>query len=319
MSTFPDGLYHYGGVPVGGIEAAGLGNVYYVAQTTRYQYTSDFYQSKKGIYPDGSQRLHNTLQAALTATSSDRNDYVIVFPDYLGYSITSTLSWAYKQHVTLICPSAMAGFDVGCDRGGVITMATTDTPVITLTGHHAQVAGLTIVNAASDAATSASGISAAASCAFYSRIHHNHFEMYTDGATNSPILGNATSGLAYSRIWNNKFHNYSGSGDTIAAVINIAANATAVDVVGNELHTNANTWTVGIANYSVQGMTKDNVVCAGVGATVSAAIGANAAETAIIGNRLQVATGEGLTGGTADNTFVDNKDAENGGAVEIET
>ena len=324
MSTVPDGLYQYGGVPVGGREALGMGKVFFVIQTTAYLYNKPFHTDKLGAYADGKDRVYNTIQGALNACTSLNNDYVVLVPDHLGYTITSTLSFGYKMNVKLLCPAAYSGYDIGCNRLAPITMSTANAPVVTMTGHHCEIAGLTFVNAASTTG-SGSAISAAASTGYYSNIHHNLFEMYTSGATNTPIIGNATSGLTWSRIHHNKFIAYSGASTTIAAIINLAANATGLDVDYNYISIgDGMTVTSGITNLSVKGSVKFNTFNAAQaqGGSSAGAFGAaitSAPAVAVIGNRVAGATGTGLAGGTANYNYVDNRDAQAGGETAIET
>lgn len=319
-STAKDTLAHMGGVPLGGREAIGMGQVYYVIQTTAYLYDDAFMRSKDGFYKDGTARVHTTIQAALACVKSLRNDYVILVPDHLGYTITAALDLRYQMCFKFLCPPAYSGYDVGCNRLAPITQSTTDTAIIPLTGHHCEVAGITFVNAASDATATGSAISAAANCGFYSNVHHNLFEMYTSGGTNIPIIGNATSGMAWSRIHRNKFIGYSGASTTMAKLISIAANATGVDVDHNYISIgDGNTVTLGIANYSVKGSVKYNTFneAGAAGGMSAGTFGDCIAVTpavGVIGNRGAVATGNLLTGGTSSNTYCDNQDAVSGGA-----
>jgi hypothetical protein len=315
MSTFGDQVYQFGGVPVGGREALGIGNVYYVFQTTAYLYGDALHTAKLGQYRDGSQRCHATIQSALNAVKSLRNDYVILIPDHLGYTITAALDFRYRMNMKFLCPPAYSGYAIGCNRLAPITQSTTDTAIIPLTGHHCEVAGITFVNAASDATASGSAISAAANCGFYSNIHNNLFEMYLSGATNIPIIGNVTSGMAWSQIHHNRFMAYSGTGATQAALINIAANATGVSVDSNQIHLgDANTYTKVINNLSVKGSANHNTIVDG-GATVTKAI--TISDKGMAGNNLYAGVTSTLAaGGTVDRTFVQNFAGLNGGTVQ---
>lgn len=322
MTSFGDPVYQMGGVPVGGLETAAIGNIYYVFQTAAYNYDQPYEISKRGQYPDGNERVHNTIQSALSACRSLRNDVVLVMPDHLGYTITSTLSFAYQMNVKLLCPPAYTGYQHGCNRLAPITMSTTDTAVATMTGHHCEIAGITFVNAASDATASGSAIASAASTGYYSNIHHNLFEMYTSGATNIPIIGNATSGLSRSQIHHNRFTHYSGASDTLASVISIAANSTATSVDDNVfLLGNTTTYTTVINNLSVKGSIFRNYINAGAAqggmgaATVTKAITAGAS-TMAADNKFGGLTTYLATGGTVDRSWVENYAGLNGGTVQ---
>ena len=322
MTTVGDGLFQYGGVPVGGYDSTTIGNIYYVFQTTAYLYDSLFERSKRGQYDDGNQRVHNTIASALSACKSLRNDAVIVMPDHLGYTITATLTHGYQMAVKLLCPPAYAGYSCGCNRLAPITMSTTDTPVLTMTGHHCEVAGLTFVNAASDATASGSAISSASATGYYSNIHHNLFEMYTDGATNIPIIGNATDGMTRSQIHNNRFTHYSGASDTIVSIVDIAANSTATSVDDNVfLLGNTTTYTTVIKNLSVKGTVFRNYINAGAAqggmgaATVTKAITIGTS-TMAADNRFGGLTTYLASGGTVDRSWVENYAGLNGGVVQ---
>lgn len=132
MTTAPDGLFQYGGVPVGGSAVGyGVGNVYYVMQSTNALYSTEFLTSKVGHYADKSARVHTSITTALAATVSSRNDYVIVMPDTSDYDEGATLTMS-KANVHLICPAGL-GAPVGCMRGASIDPNTGE-HAITITG-----------------------------------------------------------------------------------------------------------------------------------------------------------------------------------------
>jgi hypothetical protein len=309
MTVFPDQLFQFGGVPTGGAEALGIGNVYYVIQSTNDSYAS-FYPQRQGHYKDGSARVHTTIASALTATVSERNDYVIVMPDSSDYDITATLTMD-KKSVHLICPAGL-GYDVGANNAARIHMATADTPIITLTGQACEIAGFFFKNAASTASTGACIY--ASSAAYCANIHHNFFAMTLSGATNSPMIAGASDGLAWSTIARNRFMSYAGTSATLASCILIPAAATGVTVNSNDFTVgDGNTWTTCIDNASVKGSCKFNTATTcGEQSGMSAGTITNAftvgTSGSCIGNLGAVPTATLISGGTASQSFCFNWD-----------
>lgn len=312
MSTFPDGLYQYGGVPVGGISSLGVGNVYWVIQTTNDSY-QDFVEERQGIYHnDGSWRVHTTIASALTATVAERNDYVIVMPDGADYDITATLTMD-KKCVHLICPAGLC-YDVGANNAARIHMATADTPIITLTGASCEIAGFYFKNTASTAATGAT-IYAPAAGGAASNIHHNHFAMTWSGGTNSPSIAGYSDGLAYSTIHRNRFLTTAGTSATCAAIILDDAGATAVNIDHNDFTIgNTCTCTTCVNNQSVMGTIKWNTAtqCGAQSGGMGAGVITNAftagTTNGVIGNMGAVPTATLISGGTASQSFCFNWD-----------
>lgn len=67
-----------------------LGNVYFVVGASDQSY-DQFYRDNQKTYADGSQSVHNTLAAAYTAASSNRND-VIVLNTHNTHTLTEMLT-----------------------------------------------------------------------------------------------------------------------------------------------------------------------------------------------------------------------------------
>ncbi len=112
MTTVGDGLYQYGGMPVGPL---GIGNVYYVYDSTSTSAPDMVKRYGKSRYKDGSLPLHkhvstssvvttDGLAAALALTVEDRNDYVIMMPG--DYYVDEALVMD-KRGVHLVCPAGM--------------------------------------------------------------------------------------------------------------------------------------------------------------------------------------------------------------------
>ena len=324
MSTFPDGLFQYGGVPVGGSPIGlGIGNVYYVIQTSNDSYAS-MVEDKQGIYHnDGSWRVHTTIASALSSTVTERNDYVIIVPDNSDYDLTATCTMD-KKSVHVICPAGLI-WQVGAPNAARIHQNTADTPIFTMSGAACEVAGLYFKNAASTAAAGATIYGATGS--YCVSIHNNFFAYVSSGGTNSPCIANIASseGFGWGKIWNNKFYTMTGASTTTAAMILIAAQAGGVDIDGNEFMVDdGNTVTAAINSASIKGTIKNNyfhemITQGGTGAgTFTGAITITNAQ-GVIGNRGSVLTGHMIAGGTANACFSDNHDGHVGGATEIET
>src|SRR3990170_8432286 len=83
----------------------GLGNVYYVIQTTNGDYTR-FVRDMQFTYPDGTSSVYSSIQTALDACIDERNDYVVVMPDTADYDVGATLTMS-KANVHLVCPAGL--------------------------------------------------------------------------------------------------------------------------------------------------------------------------------------------------------------------
>jgi len=311
LSTFPDGLFQYGGVPVGGLTSLGIGNVYWVIQSTNSAY-QDFMEERQGIYHnDGSWRVHTTIASALTATVTERNDYVVVMPDDTDYTITATLAMD-KRNVHLVCPAGL-GYDVGCPKSARIYCSTTNTPAITLTGQCCEIAGFHFKNTASTLDTGA--VIYASATAYYANIHNNNFSMVLSGGTNSPMIWGYNDALSYSLIHRNRFNTMTGASATIAAIVKTDAPCTGTHIEHNDFIIGCTcTCTTCVNNQSVMGTIKWNTVtccgeqAGGMGAgTITNAFTAGTTN-GVIGNMGAVPTATLISGGTASQSFCFNWD-----------
>jgi hypothetical protein len=291
----------------------GVGNVYYVIQSTNDAYTT-FVDEYQGTYSDGSAIVYTTIAAALAVTVAERNDYVIVMPDNADYDITATLTMD-KKCVHLICPAGL-GYDVGANNSVRLHMATADTPIITLASGSAscEIAGFYFKNTASTAAAGAT-IYAESGGGYCSNIHNNHFAMVVSGGTNSPSIAQANDGLLYSTIHRNRFITTTGASATIAAVILVQGPATGVTVNSNDfVISNTCTATTVIDNEAVMGSIKFNTATAcgaqagGAGEGQITNAFAVATSGSCIGNMGAVKTATLISGGTASQSFCFNWD-----------
>ncbi len=311
MTTFSDAVYQHGGVPVGGLESFAVGNVYFVCETSNSLYSTDFIKSKTGKYEDYSERVHNTAQSALNACVAYRNDYVIVLDNL---SISSALSMATnRQH--LICPT---GIKPNFPGDFSITQSGS-ADVITITGNGCEVAGFWLINKLGQDAIDIR-------TTWMTHIHHNYFALKATASSDSyGIVG--TSPIQFN-IHHNLFNNaypgaMSGTDNDIAAFIGITSGASTRGMIAdNIMHTGANTTvaagitTGGYGQFILRNYLWENPSHGGSDAgtfTVGISGGANCL---IADNRVGLGTAaNGVSGGTANQSYVENYEGTSGGTV----
>jgi len=254
------------------------GHVYYVCQTGQ-SYYDEIYAQMKGTYPDDdSYILHTTIQSALDATVSDRNDYVIVLPDSDDYDLTAALTMT-KKSVHLIGAGGEAG--KGSTNAVRIHQATAATAIITLSAAACEISGFFFKVAASTQAITL--ITGGYSC----NIHHNSFPMVVTGATNAAMIVGTTDGGGWGDIHDNIFYSYSGNSATMAvAAVDINHSATFTRVCNNDVTIgDGNTATICIRNLAVKGRTDFNTFLeAAVDGGASAGVITNCVTTALSGS-----------------------------------
>jgi hypothetical protein len=133
------------------------------------------------------------------------------------------------------------------------------------------------------------------------------------------------SGASWGSIHHNKFVQWTGTAARSCIYIPNAATI-AVTVANNDIIAFGDglVWDYGIFHTGQGGLIRDNYIsesggtAAVGGATITIAIEAGVA-TGVMNNRLAVAAGQGINGGTASITFVDNRDGSSGGATPITT
>jgi hypothetical protein len=302
---------------LGGV-GLGIGNVYLVAnKSDTASYASLEAQYGTIVYPDGTSMFHGAtaatadvaIQAALDSCVANRNDYVVIMPSSTNYSITATLQVS-KKAVHIICPTGLSGnsFPIGNTARLKSITAAQNIFAITTGVEAVEIAGFYLKNYADLAAiTIATGCSAL-------NIHHNMFPMVWSSSPVASIVGTGSGG-AWGSIENNWWISESGTSVTAAiAAVDLAAQATGARVCHNEITIgDANTATLCISNLAVKGRTDFNTFSesggSGVtsGGTITNAISVPV-NGAAIGNRGAVASGELLSGGTANTSFCDNLD-----------
>jgi len=304
------------------------GNVYYVIKKTE-TYFSKFLKDYQCTYSDSSKAvcideggtttssttaaLNTGIQDALDKCVANRNDYVLIMPSLADYDIGAALTMS-KKCVHLICPGGL-GYSIGATNAARIHQLADDT-IIDMSAAACEVAGLYFKNYVKQYAIDASIYATV----YATNIHHNFFSITMSSTDGLPLIGssiataNQQDQYSYGRIERNKFLTVAGTG-TLAKVIDVSQFAVGCDICYNDITTHSTmTITVGIYNYSVGGHTDFN--------TFGASGGTNAAQGGVITNGLDISVsgnaignrgaiaGAGLVaGGTADNSFCDNRSA----------
>jgi len=288
------------------------GNVYWVIHSSKAFY-QDFYDTHQVQYSDGSWAVHpdagtgDGIAAAIAACKGGRNDSVLVMPG--SYQLTAALTMAGKSSVHLIAVNGG-----GCEVGtvGAVLLQQTGNFACVIMESYGELSGFQLINKAGyPAVTAATGI-------WRPNIHNNYFHMVQGTACN--IIAGTGSGFSHGFICNNKFQTWVGG--SITTAINIATTATGVTISNNHILNYSGTMDTGISvNDAKQCLISDNIIsdCGGAGTITVGIYMAAATGNILVGNRMGLPTGSGISGGTADKSFVQNFDAENGGATAIET
>lgn len=245
------------------------------------------------------------INLAISQSKGGTNSYVYVFPG--AYSLTGAITMAGRSSMHLV---GVNGYDmeVGCLGAAALTQTGAYQNVIMEA--YGQLTGFQIINAAGyPAVTMADG-------KWRSNIHHNYFHM-TQGTACS-IIECLGSGMYAGNISHNRFMTWVGGAITSAIS---CYGATAATITNNWINNYSGTMDVAIScGAAAQMLIKDNVIgdCAGAG-TITVGIALGSTGNLAIGNRCQMATGTAFSGGTANRSFVDNRDAYAGGATPVES
>jgi hypothetical protein len=308
MTTYADGLYQYGGMPVG-IGIMDVGNIYWVnnspTSTKGIEMTKRFGATE---YSDQTKMLHTTIASAISACKGGRNDYVICGTG--AYTLTAAVTVAGKSSVHLIGQNGL-GQGNGCVEATVLIQSGNYQAVIMETA--CELTGFGIINKTGYQAVTA------AITSYGCNIHHNSFRIVGGAAIDLVSLLLNSNGS----ICDNRFYTYTGG--VLNSVI-YQGEGTGVNVCRNHITASAQAvYTYGIYCDAISGMVADNYISE-CGGTASGAYGGqitNAIKVpyhcCAINNRCAVATGQGLNGGTTNITFVDNRDGQAGGAAAITT
>ena len=312
IMNYKNGLASFGNV-LNGIP--GVGNVYYVWQTSKTAIMADMVK-KYGTakYQDGSKLLYadngtgDGIIAAIAACKGGRNDYVIVGTG--AYQLTAPITMAGKSSVHLVAVNAF-----GCDVGtvGAALLQQTGAYVNVIMEAYGELTGFQIINKDGYAAVSVpAGI-------WRPNIHNNCFHTVAGSAINI-VDATGAAACSYGRICNNRFATWVGGNMT--SCINVGT-GTGVDISNNIISHYNGTLDYGITQAGAQCMVNNNIVSnSGGGGVITVAVNIHQYSSAV-GNRLSVGAGQGLSGGTAAKSFVDNIDgatgAGNGSASNLET
>lgn len=229
----------------------GVGNVYFVVQAANAAVYSNMMRLQRR-YDDGSAMIHTDIQSALDATVDSRNDYVILTPDPLYYTLTTALTMT-KKAVHLVCPAGITGQPGATNAARVYQ--TGAYACITLSGQGCEIAGIWFKCAADK-----TGIEISAG-AHACNIHDNFFALATtDGS--ATMYGIHASGESSNMIIaNNYITNYSpvGTSKTIGGGI--------------------------VLDNGTRALIKNNLITTGgFGTTLSVGIGCSGAQIIVIGN-----------------------------------
>jgi hypothetical protein len=295
-------------------ESAGVGNIYYVIQTTETFY-DQFVADHNEAYSDGTWSVcphtatstvvtTNGLKNALAKTVEGRNDYVIVMGANSTYYIDEALAMN-KKGVHIICPAGF-GYDIGATNAARIQQITAATAVFAVSDAAIEIAGFYIKNYDGVVAITLAATS------YAPNIHHNTFALIESAAFVGSIIG-AGDGGAWGKIERNWFVSQAGGAKTCAAgVIQIQPSATAAQVNHNQITIgDTQIATIGIYNGAVKGNTNFNIFSesggSGVadGGTITKCITIHASGCAI-GNIGAVGTGQLLDGGTTLHSYAHN-------------
>ncbi len=314
LTKFPNGISSFGNAVFG---ALGIGNVYYVVNTTSTTAYKELLKRFGGErYEDGTAILYphtatastvtlNGLKNAIAATVEDRNDYVVVMGANGTYYIDEALA-LNKKNVHIICPAGL-GYDIGATNAARIQQITDALAIFAVSDASVEIAGFYLKNYDGHPAITLAATS------YAPNIHHNSFMLnWTSASPLGSIIGTGDGG-AWGKIEKNWFISQAGDNQTCAAgIIQIQASATGAQVNHNQINIgDGNIATIGISNAAVKGNTNFNLFSESGGAavssggTISKCISIHATGCAI-GNRAAVGTTQILTGGTSAHSYSDN-------------
>lgn len=286
----------------------GVGNVYYVVQTTNTSVYNWLIQYQRQ-YADGSNMIQTSIASALSATVECRNDYVIVWPDNSDYDITAALA-LNKKSVHLLAPGGL-GYDRGATNAVRIEQTTASTAVFAISDASVEIAGFYVKPYLGREHVTLAATS------YAPNIHHNTFVLKWTTSNQPSIVASDDGGAWGSVAEHNWFVSQAGDDQTCASVVSVAAPATAARVSYNDFFIgDGNTATTVISNLATKGTVNyNNFQLAASDGTITHAITVGSWGSAV-GNRACVADGEIMTGGTVDISFVDNMNAANGGTID---
>lgn len=244
------------------------------------------------------------IQAAITASLGGTNSYIYVFPG--AYNLTAAITFVGKSSMHFVAVNGK-GFGIGAPGAALLTQGGNYAAVIMEA--YGEMTGFQVINKA--------GYPAIQSAAWRPNVHHNYFHVVQGTACN--IIEATTQGFTHGNISNNRFQTWVGGAMT--SYINIAGSNSCL-VSENTIVNYSGTVDCGIqCGSGVQNLILDNFIsdCGGAGTiTVGIDLG-NPTGNIAIGNRVALPTGSAFSGGTANRSFVQNFDAQAGGATAVES
>jgi hypothetical protein len=274
----------------------GIGNVYYVADTTSTTAYADLLAKFGGErYSDGSAILYphtststvvttNGLENAVAACVSGRNDYVVVMPSTNTYYIDELLSLS-KVGMHLVCPSNMAA-ECGSKNNARIQQIGAGLAIMSIDTSGVEVAGFYMKNI--DTYAHITVPTTATVSAWGLNIHHNTF-VSRSSTTSLPMLDCNGDGASYSEISYNWFQSQVTGGSFTNGIVDIEGSANLTNVMYNIISLGDNTATYGIRNKAANGLVAYNVILEQSGTFTSAIT--SIAGGSVVGNRAAVAAG----------------------------
>lgn len=316
VTNFPNGVSSFGQV-LNGNYGFGIGNVYYVCQTTNTVVYADMVLKYGGqTYDnDGSALLHTSIQSALDATVANREDYVLVATDSSDYDLTAALTMT-KKGVHLICPGGLS------HNGGIpgnaarVEQTTASTEIITSTADCIEIAGFFFKGATDSDIINLSGTR------WHNYIHHNFFGgSQTAGAAIYQIGG---TGAVYQCTISDNYimagYNPIGSDKTISGHIGFTSGSSGRNLIARNIFCTGQRTivTAGVYLGGQDDQLLNNIFHEAVGGSLGDGTYTKAWEcgvtTIIMGNWLAMDT-PANSGGTADKTNVENWSCTNGSTI----
>lgn len=321
MTTVADGLYQYGGMPVGSPMGFGIGNVYYVCQTAStamYEHMRKKFGGKK-YKGDNSAILHTDIASALACCVSERDDYVLVCSDSSDYDLDGTALSMAARNSHLICPGGLGHAGIGAPNACRLDAELISIATVSIAADVCEVAGFFIRGFLNQY-----WLIYLSGTRWHCNIHDNFIAMSASSAGGGLNYGIYGASANHCTVNNNYITNYA------AASLSGAANV----IAG------------GIALGGTRSVIADNIVETGHNTTMAFGIGGSV-QTAILRNTLHATSVNGandagvltkgidtasnsfclhnnvftsgankagaFTGGTADEAFIENYYSSDGG------
>ena len=102
---------------------SGVGNVYFAIQTTE-SYYSEFEDQFQGEHPDGTVKVHNTIQGAINACTANRGDIVYVIGEWTSTATITLNKWGTSLIGATNWNSITGGgnSNITCTGAGIATL-----------------------------------------------------------------------------------------------------------------------------------------------------------------------------------------------------